>query len=141
MKTEAGTMSKEKYCYSTDGEYFTGEYDTPQSAAENAFNDIADIDQVEIGRIVRKTAHDFVSDWSIESFFNYVQGEAGDECGECADDWLEGLLKDQTKMNDLRTLVGDWIEKNDPVKFWAVDDIVQTTREEVTEGRFVCDGF
>jgi len=129
----------EKYSYSTDGgEYFTGEYDTPESAAENAFNDAPDQDQVEIGRIVRKTAHDFVDPWRL---LERAQEDAGDECGECSADWLNDLLKDKTKLDELKALIGDWIEKNDPVKFHGIDDIVQTTREEVEEGRFIYDGF
>jgi len=129
----------EKYCYSTDGgEYFIGEYDTPESAAENAFNDIADIDQVEIGRIVRKTAHDFVD---VEGLLENLQDNAGDECGECSADWLNDLLKDQAKKDELKSLIGDWVERNDQVKFNLVDDIVQTTREEVEAGRFVYGGF
>lgn len=129
----------EKYCYSTDGgEYYTGEYDTPESAAENAFNDIADIDTVEIGRIVRKTAHDFIN---IDMFLDNTSMNAGDECGECSEDWLNVLLKDQAKKDELKTIIGDWIEKNDLVKFWMVEDVVQTTREEVETGRFVYDGF
>lgn len=129
----------EKYSYSTDGgEYFTSEYDTPESAAENAFNDIADIDTVEIGRIVRKTAHDFVD---VEGILENLQDNAGDECGECSADWLNDLLKDKTKLDELKVLIGNWIEKNDPVKFHMVDDIVQTTREEVEAGRFVYDAF
>jgi len=129
-------MSTEKYCYSTDGENFTGEYDTPQSAAENAFNNIADIDQVEIGRIVRKTAHDFVDPWEV---IQEAQNNASSECGYASEDWLM-FLKAEDR-DELKKIIGDWLEKKDPVKFSTVDDIVQTTREEVEAGRFVYDGF
>jgi len=129
----------EKYCYSTDGgEYFTGEYDTPESAAENAFNDAPDQDQVEIGRIVQKTAHDFID---VERLLDNAYLNAGDEFGECSADWLDDLMNDQAKLDELKNLIGNWIEKHDPVKFHGIDDIVQTTREEVEEGGFVYDGF
>ena len=127
----------EKYCYSTDGgEYFTGEYDTPQLAAENAFNDNPDQYHVEIGRIVRKTAHDFVDPWEV---IQGAQDKASSECGHVSEDWLM-FLKSEDR-DELKKIIGDWLEKKDPVKFHMVDDIVQTTREEVEAGRFVYDVF
>jgi hypothetical protein len=108
------------YSYSTDQSYFYGDYETRESAIENGFNDHPDLETVWVGENKKYTAHDFVSPSDIiESISEY----AYEECDEVASDWLCSMMENKEKLAELNKLIGDWLEANEPVRFWTVDDI------------------
>ncbi len=107
------------YSYSTDEENFIGHFATADHAAETAFDDFPDIDSVWIGENKKQTAHDFVHALDI---IESIAEIASDECGECSEYWLDGLLKNKEKRDELKRLIGDWLEKNEPVYFYTVEN-------------------
>jgi len=116
------------YSYSTDEEHFIGHYESYENAAENAFNDIADIDTVFVGENKKHTAHDFII---ASRILEDISDVASDEGPECAQDWLhDGLVRNKEKCAELQKLIGDWIELNEPVDFFTVDNIVTFNRIE-----------
>ena len=116
-----------KYSYSTDKEHYKGQYDSLEEAKENGFNDNPDCDSLWIGENRTLVAHDFISiPWIIDSIID----NACDECGEFAEGWLDTIYNDKDKLSELKALIGDWIETNDPVKFFTVDNMVMVNRDE-----------
>lgn len=122
------------YSHCTDGEFFRGEFATPEDAAADAFRDNPDLESVEVGENHKSPASFYVS---ADSIFEDIAQRASDECGEIADDWLDGLMRDKEKQAELEKLVGDWIEANEPPTFWRVDNTRTITRAEmIAAGQF-----
>lgn len=114
------------YSYSTNGEYFTGDYASAELAAEDAFNESPDITSVEVGRNIKQTAHTFVN---AQHILEVISDSACDEGPEHAYDWLHcNLMENKEKCAELEKLIGDWVERNEPVNFFTVDDIVAFER-------------
>ena len=116
-----------KYSYSLDEENYHGQYDSVEVATENGFNDNPDYDSMWIGENRIMTAHDFVN---ATDLLESIAENACDECGECAEYWLDSLIKNKEKRSELNALIGDWLEANDPVKFWIVDNVVKVNRDD-----------
>jgi hypothetical protein len=116
-----------KYSYSIDEEHYQGQYDSVGSAKEAGFNENYDYDSVWVGENRSLVAHDFVSTHHV---LDFIIGNASDECGECAEGWLEKIYNDKDKCAELKALIGDWIEANDPVKFWTVDNVVRINKND-----------
>jgi hypothetical protein len=118
------------YNYSTDEENFFGSYDSRESAAEVAFNDNPDVDEVLIGENVKRTAHHFVGAHRI---LEGICEDAYDEIGECSEDWLSETIKDKEACAELEKIIGDWIEARDPVKFFVVENTQSVLRPDNRE--------
>lgn len=116
-----------KYSYSLDEEHYTGQYDSVEDAKENGFNDNPDNDSLWIGENLLMTAHNFVNAMNL---LESIVENACDECGECAEDWMDDLIKNKEKRSELKALIGNWIEANDPVRFWTVDNVVRINRND-----------
>lgn len=82
------------YSNCTDGEFFRGEFATTEDAAVEAFRDNPDIESVEVGENHRIPASFYVS---AERILEDVYERISDECGEVADDWIDGLMRDSEK--------------------------------------------
>ena len=115
------------YSYSTDEENFTGEFKSPKEAAENCFLNFSDVDTVFVGIKHTFTVHDFIDPvYLLESISN----AAFQECGGSAIEWLEEIQESKAKREELKKLVGDWLEVNAPIKFFKVDDVMEYARED-----------
>lgn len=124
-----------KYSYCTDGEFFYGEFTTPEEAAEAAFRDTPNLDSVEVGENHKSPASFYVS---AESILEDIAQRASEECGEVADDWLLDLIQNGEKIAEFEKLVGDWIEANEPPTFWRIDNTRTITRAEmIAAGRLL----
>lgn len=116
------------YCYSYDGDLYSGDFDNPLAAAAEVFDGIPDRDTVHVGESVRAPTTDYVSaDWIIDDIAN----RAYEECGEVAEDWLHGLSQDAAVKAELEKLVADFIDKHERPTFWKVENVRQVTRAEV----------
>jgi hypothetical protein len=122
--SEVQTMST--FSYSTNEETYQGDYASPEAAAEAGFQDNPDYDSLWIGINKKFTAHDFIS---VSDILDGIAENAGDECGEAAEDWLVKIEKDPVKRDELCTLLGDWLEANDPVTFCSVDEVIKFERK------------
>lgn len=107
------------FSYSTDEEYYTGKFETAALAAQQGFADNPEHDEIYIGENTIYNAHDFINTRDI---LDQIAENATDECGESAEDWLEALTKNKDKRAELTRLIGDWLERNDPVMFWSVSN-------------------
>ena len=115
------------YSYSTNQEHFVGHFESAESAAITAFNDIPDIDSVEVGVNNILTAHAFVK---AREILQVISDNACDKGPEQAADWLHNdLMKNKEKCAELEKLIGDWIEEQEPVNFFSVDEIVNYDRD------------
>ena len=128
---EAEEAAAPTYSYSTDGETFYGTFATPEAAAADYLRDGDDDSSVEVGRNERRTANDYVGEYHIESLLEMVGENAYEECGDCAESWLSDLTKDADQLTELKQVVGDWIQRNEPPGFWHVEDIRRITRSEL----------
>lgn len=116
------------YSNCTDGEFFRGEFATPEEAAIDAFNDDAELESVEVGENHKSPASFYVS---ADSILEDISQRASEECGEIADDWLESLMRDKEKVAELEKLVGDWLEANEPPTFWRVENTKSISRADM----------
>lgn len=128
---EAEEAAAPTYSYSTDGETFYGTFATPEAAAADYLRNGDDDSSVEVGRNERRTANDYVGKHHIESLLEMVGENAYEECGDCAESWLSDMTKDTDQLTELKRVVGDWIQSNDPPGFWHVEDIRRITRAEL----------
>ena len=128
---EAEEAAAPTYSCSTDGETFYGTFATPEEAAADYLREGDDDSSVEVGRNERRTAHDYVGKYHIESLLEMVSENAYEECGDCAESWLSDMTKDDNQLKELKQVVGDWIQRNEPPGFWHVEDIRRITRSEL----------
>ena len=99
---------------------FDGEYPTLQDAIDAAFINYGKRKSVWVGEVKRIKAHEFIDGQSI---LEDVLCQATDEVGEWCEDWLDLLIRNREKCGELQKIIGDWIEENDPVTFFAVQDV------------------
>lgn len=112
----------EVYCYSNNNESYSCHSDTREEALEEAKKKYPDNDKIWTGRSIKMTAKNFLN---IENLFESLQESADDLCGEVAEDWLPSWKKDQDKKQELVKLISEFIDKNWPVNFWLVDDVIE----------------
>jgi hypothetical protein len=115
------------YSYSIDEEHFTGEFETPEDAAITGFNKVPEINVIFVGIKKKYTVDDFID---IGFLLESIANEAYEECGGSALDWLEKIQGSKAKREELKKLISDWLKINAPVKFFAVDDVMEYARED-----------
>ena len=130
---EAEESAAPTYSYSCDDETFHGTFASPEEAAAGYLNDMPDEESVEVGQNQRRTAHNYVGKYHIESLLEMVAESAYEECGDCAVSWLSDLSKDTEQIKELKQVIGDWIQRKDPPDFWHVHFIRRITRVELVE--------
>ena len=128
---EAEESAAPTYSYSCDDETFHGTFASPEEAAAGYLNDMPDEESVEVGQNQRRTAHNYVGKYHIESLLEMVAESAYEECGDCAVSWLSDLSKDTEQIKELKQVIGDWIQRKDPPDFWHVHFIRRITRAEL----------
>jgi len=114
------------YSYSTNGEIFCGEYDTPELAAIDAFVDNDTLESVEVAQNVKHPARHYVS---AQSIIDEMKCAAEDSAGEAAEDWLD--LATDEELAELEALVGEWANRVDAPCFWEVINPKTITRTEL----------
>ena len=117
-----------KFSYSIDEEHFVGQFASAEEAAETGFEDNPDYDSLWIGTNCIVEAKDFINPFFI---LENIASNAEDMVGDAAEDWLYELMSNKEKCSDLKLLIAKWIDQNDPVKFWTVDNVVKVERNEV----------
>ena len=116
------------YSYSIEDELYNGEFDSPDTAAAEAFYDYPELEAVSIGENRKHTAHRYVS---ADRILEDVTERAYDECGEASEDWLDGVMHNVDLKAELERLVGDWLQAQEPPNFWRVANTRQITRAEM----------
>jgi len=111
-------IDSERFSYSIDEERYQGDFCSPEDAAEEAFYSNPDIDSIWVGKNIYKTAHDFVNPRRI---IEAAQELAFDDYNELVETWLDELLKNKEKTAELKQLVGDWIQSNEPIDCFGVE--------------------
>lgn len=106
-----------KYTYSYNQEDYYGQFDDAYEAAQEAIEEDPDQDFVWVSEVEPRQAGDFFDPVEI---LEGMQERAGEECGECAYDWLDSLLANKEKVAELGNMIEAWINANEPVKFWSV---------------------
>lgn len=127
---EANEAPSMTYSYCPDDEegVFYGYYNTPEEAAAAAFQDDPALELVDVGENHRHPASRYVpADWIIAD----IVSSAYDDCGERADDWLSDIMRDREKLDELRQLIGAWLDRHDPPTFCAIENIRTITRDEI----------
>ena len=105
------------YSYSFDEEHFSGDFETPEAAVEDCFFNYGDVDSVYVGIRRNFKAHDFIdANYLLEK----ISDEAYNEVGEAALPWLTAIQESKEKREAFKKMLGDWLEANAPVQFFAV---------------------
>lgn len=114
------------YSYSTDGESFVGEYETPELAAIEGLKLDSDLESVEVGENVTHPTKHYVS---ADSIIDEMKCAADDVAGEAAEDWLDYITDEERA--ELEALVAAWADKVDPPRFWGIGKTHVITRAEL----------
>ena len=122
------TPNAPTYSYSTDDEFYRGEFDSPDAAAAEAFYDDPELEAVSIGENRKHPAHFWVS---ADRILEDVTERAYDECREASEDWLDRVVHNIDLKAELERLVGDWLQAQEPPNFWRVANTRQITRAEM----------
>ena len=120
-------MEKELWSISTNGEDFTGEYESKEEAIA-AGNESAWDDEKEgfsIGRMVKPDVSSFVD---VDFLLERVEESANDFGGEWAENYPQ---LDEKQREELGQLIANYIVKCDSPNFWGITDIeeYETTEE------------
>ena len=122
------------FSYSTNEDNFFGDFETPEDAAYTCFEQHPDVDVAYIGNRHNYTAHYFVDPGFL---LDKIASEAFNECGSSANDWLEKFKEIKPKRDEFKKLIGDWLEANDPVTFFSVDDVLEYQRPDEEDTDFI----
>lgn len=79
-----------KYSYSSNGEDFTGMCDSIEEALSEALDNDEEAEVLYIGEANQKTIGEYLWSSDVERLLEQLSEQAGEECGECAEDWLHG---------------------------------------------------
>lgn len=145
-----------KYSYSDNEETFYGTADSRIAAISGALDDYPDAETIWIGEATAKTIGSYFGRYDAESLLERLQESASEECGECAEDWLEGpqfprAAKDFPKEEHavvqqawkdnrrdyleslavkIRAALEEWATENDEQPgFWHIDEVEEFPRE------------
>lgn len=121
----------EKYCYSTDGEIFSGNYDSVEKAIEWAKNDL-DFEvahhwlkpgdyEIFVGKCVPFVPQ--ITRWDVEDLAEKISDKAYEYCG--SETYMEDISKEQ--FNDLAEKLNKtfqtWLKENYNTTVWSAEDI------------------
>lgn len=108
-----------KWCFGEDSENFTGEYDTKEEAIKAGKQEIEEL--LTVG-VMYKPIPGISADYVIDQ----IQDSMCDKYGECAEQYLDDVTKEQINRLDLELnkVIIAWIEKyNLQPNFYGVTDI------------------
>jgi hypothetical protein len=115
------------YSYSTNEENFFDDFETPEAAANFCFHKYPETNYAFVGVKRPFTALDFVDAYFV---LDCIESNAYAECGNAALYWMEKIKADKPKRDEFKKLIGDWLEANAPVNFFAVDDVMEYARPD-----------
>lgn len=107
-----------KYCYSTNGENFDGDFDSREEAIYEAvclFN-------LEVGQVVFTAESSPISASQLiraDHVIDNIQCAAADLAGEAGEDYLSCVSTEH--MDELEAIISEWMERVEPVYFFGVD--------------------
>ena len=107
-----------KYCYSTNGENFDGDFDSREEAIYEAvclFN-------LEVGQVVFTAESAAISASQLiraDHVIDNIQCAAADLVGEAGEDYLSYVSTEH--MDELEAIISEWMERVEPVYFFGVD--------------------
>ncbi len=110
---------KGKWCFGEDSENFTGEYDTKEKAITAGKECVEEL--LTVGIMYEPTPST-----SAECVIEQIQADMYEEYGECAEQYLDDVTKEQTDQLDveLNKVIDTWIEKYGlQPNFYGVTDI------------------
>lgn len=115
-----------QYCYSTDQESFTGNEPSRESAVAACASDcwLEPGDTVWTGEAVKEPASAY---FSIDNLIESMQGNAYDDIGEWAEDWLGNVTgKDEDELRSkIENAIDAWAEEHGyQPNFFRVDNMV-----------------
>lgn len=116
--------NKPKFCYSYDGDYFFGRYDSPEEALASA----GDSDVVIVGECVDAPT---VECLDADDVLEQIRCNDAYSC-EGADEWPAATREQLAELTaGLRALVGEWIERNGlQPQFYTVRNAVTYRKHE-----------
>lgn len=145
------------YSYSENEEFFYGHCETVEAAISEALDNYPDAETIYVGEAKQRTIGEYFDRYDVESILERLAESAGEECGEVAEDWLEGpkfpqlpadMPKEEKEMIrqawqdnkknyleslavKLRAALEEWAtEEGEQPGFWHVDNIKSFSREE-----------
>lgn len=119
-----------KWCYSTDGESYSGRFDTEDAARGAAIDDLHEFceDDIEFSYWLARCCHPLDSIkhdkrllWSGERFMEQVEEWCADEIS--ADDWILDMTEDDKVA--LGKLVFDFIRSRAKIQYYGITDAVE----------------
>lgn len=121
-KKDTEGLEQIKYGYSYCSENYHGPFDTFEKAVEEGFLD-SDADLIYVGEVVFPEVSDLVD---VDNIIEDISVRAGDEFGEVAGNWPD-LSKEECAQ--LENIIVKFLEEKSPVHFWAVENVVEVTRD------------
>jgi hypothetical protein len=115
------------YSYSFDEENFSGDFETPEDAAISGFGEYPEVNTLFVGIKHNYTVQDFID---IGYLLEKISDEAYNQCGGAALEWLEEIKESKPKCEELNKLIGNWLDKNAPITFFKIDDVMEYARED-----------
>ena len=112
-----------KYCFSLDQEHFEGNYDTPEEAAIDAFDENEDEDTVQIGEVRNPSewmTPERIGEMCFERLTEMLEEEVGEAC-EC-------FNLDCSRQKELGETILKWIDENGGFKCFGVKNIITIPR-------------
>jgi hypothetical protein len=140
-----------EYCYSYDGENFSGSCSTVEDALYEAIdNGDGGEEGFWIGESVRFKAGDFFCLQRVEDLLDNLAEDAGEECGEASEDWLNfypdwrsfspemrqaEIVKHRQSLeplrDDIRAAINNWADKTGRhPHFWSVKNVQYFSRAD-----------
>ena len=146
-----------KYSYSDNEEFYYGSTDTMELAIAEALNNYPDAETIWIGEATTKTIGKYFDRYDVETLLEQLTESASEECGEVAENWLQGpqcpqvprdtpraekdMIQQAWKDNKrdyleslavkIRVALEEWaIENDEQPGFWHIDNVKEFSREE-----------
>lgn len=123
-----------KYSYSTDEENYTGEFDTPEDAAREAFAEDSDLDAVWVGENMMPRLENYVcGDRLIDTIVEDNPEQFG---GDWSTTWVSSIYGAKKEIAELEGLISEvvkqWAEKHKfQPDFFNIENARKITREEI----------
>ena len=125
----AAPTGSPRYAYSTDEEFYTGDFSSRAEAAAEAFAEDEDLESVMTGICVVPPRRPWASD-----LIETVAAQTTDEAGEWADDYLQNVPKAAVDelQEGLQALWDQWEKKHGLEPTWFnVEKVKEHRRDEV----------
>lgn len=106
------------YCYSTNGENFTGDFESREEAIYEAICLLG----LEVGNVIFTAESSPISEIELiraDHVIDDIQCAATDLAGEAGEDYLSYVSTEH--MDELELMISEWMKKVEPVSFYSVN--------------------